>query len=477
MGRYASREEELDRMLRARLFVDLYAVVRHSVRAGVESYSIKELEQFYGFRRTIDLSEANRALASVQACLELEEADGIGDEQKAVVVGYNRDDCTSTHALRNWLEGIRAGLIERGEDIPRPLPGSGDPSEAVSDWQKKIEELSQRLMADVPADRETRTNEQHARWLLANVLDWHRRENKAVWWEYFRLSALSSEELMDERSALSKLEFVQAVGGTIKAPVHRYNFPIQETDLRGGEDLRSCGGAPLGKLEEISFENRIVDIKKRKDTADEHPEAVFAHELISTEEQANALVRIGEWVADRGISGNGEYQAARDLLLRVPPVLDGEPMRRPGESALAATLRIAPRLTGVLPIQGPPGAGKTFIGARMICELVTSGARIGITANSHKVIRNLLDELFRAADERDLLLNAIEKVSDPEQGQGRLVCTTKNGDVFDALGASCQIAAGTAWLWARPEAHRSVDALFVDEAAFGVDCTFTESFK
>src|SRR5262249_24677515 len=70
-GRYASREEELDRMLRARLFVDLFAVVRHAVRAGVESYSIKQLAQFYGFERAIELTEANRALASVQACLEL----------------------------------------------------------------------------------------------------------------------------------------------------------------------------------------------------------------------------------------------------------------------------------------------------------------------------------------------------------------------------------------------------------------------
>jgi uncharacterized protein len=101
----------------------------------------------------------------------------------------------------------------------------------------------------------------------------------------------------------------------------------------------------------------------------------------------------------------------------------------------------------------------------MICELVAAGARIGITANSHKVIRNLLDEVLEVADERGLPLNAIQKVTDPEQGQGSLVCTTKNGDVFDALGASCQVAAGTAWLWARPEARATVDVLFVDEAA------------
>jgi AAA domain len=300
---------------------------------------------------------------------------------------------------------------------------------------------------------------------LANVLDWHRRENKAVWWEYFRLSALSSEEVIDERSALSNLGFVQSVGGTAKAPVHRYTFPVQETDLRGGEDLKSCGGEAFGKLEEISFDDRTVDIKKRKDTADEHPEAIFAHRLISSDELANALARIGEWVADHGISGNGEYRAARNLLMRVSPALGGDRMRRPEESALQAALRIAPKLTGVLPIQGPPGAGKTFIGARMICELVAAGGRIGITANSHKVIRNLLDEMQKVAHERGLSLNAIQKVTEPEQGQGRLVCTTKNGDVFDALGTSCQVAAGTAWLWARPEAQATVDVLFVDEAA------------
>ena len=50
MGRYATREEEIDRMLRARLFVDLYQVVRHGLRASVESYSIKRLEPFYGIR-------------------------------------------------------------------------------------------------------------------------------------------------------------------------------------------------------------------------------------------------------------------------------------------------------------------------------------------------------------------------------------------------------------------------------------------
>jgi hypothetical protein len=52
---------------------------------------------------------------------------------------------------------------------------------------------------------------------LANVLDWHRREEKAAWWEYFRLRDRSAEELFEEPAALSGPEFVENVGGTAKA--------------------------------------------------------------------------------------------------------------------------------------------------------------------------------------------------------------------------------------------------------------------
>jgi uncharacterized protein len=62
LGRYATREEEIDQMLRAHLFVDLYGVVRQGLRASVESYSIKKLEPFYDFTRATDLQNARLAL-------------------------------------------------------------------------------------------------------------------------------------------------------------------------------------------------------------------------------------------------------------------------------------------------------------------------------------------------------------------------------------------------------------------------------
>jgi uncharacterized protein len=465
MGRYATREEELDRMLRASLFVDLYSVTRRALRASVESYSIKHLEALYGFTRSIDLPAANRALAAVQACLELSDPKSITEEHRSIVQGYNRDDCASTHALRDWLELLRARQIQAGLTIERPQPGLGDASPRVDAWQQLVERVLARLTAEVPAEPKDRSPDQQAQWLLAGLLDWHRREEKAVWWEYFRLRDMTADELIDERSAISGLTFIEELDGS-KAPVHRYRFPAQDTDLRGGEALRSLGGEKFGHVCSVSSAERFVDIKKRQDCADVHPVAVFAHDVVSTEVLARSLLRLGEQVAETGMVADGAYVAARDLLLRQPPRVGGEPVRRAGETALEAALRLAPKLRGgVLPVQGPPGSGKTFTGARLICKLVSDGARIGIAATSHKVIRHLLEKVVAAAGEAGVTVSCIEKVSDPDKTCPEIVLTDSNAELFAALGSSCQVAAGTAWLWARPEARGAVDVLFVDEAA------------
>jgi predicted RecB family nuclease len=466
MGRYATREEEIDRMLRGRVFVDLYQIVRHAIRASVESYSIKELERFFGFVRTTKLEDASRALAHVQTSLEFKDVEAITVELKDTVAGYNRDDCVSARGLRDWLERVRAELVSQGTVIDRPAPATDEAGEDRSAWQEKIDKLVVRLTGDVPADIHERSTEQQARWILAHTLDWHRREEKAVWWEYFRLSGLSSDDLFDERGAISGLEFAGSVGGTARAPVHRYRFPAQETEFRGGESLHTTGGDKLGAVERISLDERFVDIKKRGDSASVHPEAVFEHDVIGTKEQAESLARLGDYVARCGLAGEGQYEAARDLLLRAPPRLAGEPLRLPNETALESAVRIAPKLrTGVFPIQGPPGTGKTHIGARMICALVKSGAKVGITATSHKVIRRLLDEVLTAATEMGHAVRCIQKAFDTEPDQPNLVFAKNNADVFRALHGSCDVAAGTAWLWSRPEALESVDVLFVDEAA------------
>ena len=199
-----------------------------------------------------------------------------------------------------------------------------------------------------------RSAEQQARWLLANVLDWHRREDKAVWWEYFRLKELPAEELLDERSAVSGLTFLEAVEDCARErPFTATAFRRRRRNLRGGEALRCLGGDRFGTVNGISLDDLTIDIKKRKNSADLHPTAVFAHDVVKTEVLARSLFGLGEHVAEHGIAGNGEYKAARDLLMRLPPRVRGNPLRRARESPLEAALRLAPKLEGRPASAGP----------------------------------------------------------------------------------------------------------------------------
>lgn len=467
MGRYATREEELDQILRGLLPVDLLSLSRQSIRAGVESYSLKRLEPLFAFQRDTSLPDARLALTRLQTSLELNEAGEIDAADCATVQAYNREDCVATRHLRDWLEALRTAEIEKGVDIARPEPGDDAPSEKVALWLATIAPIVDALTAGVPVDPPERTVDQHGRWLLAHMLEWHRREDKAVWWEYFRLSDLGADELLDEKSALSGLVYEETVGGSEATPIHRYSFPPQDTDIRPGKSLQYVGGRPMGGVEDVSPEMRTVDIKTRKDTASLHPQAVFVHEYVSPQPMKQSLLRLATHVATHGWDAGGGYSAAGALLMRVPPSLgEGVPIRAEGESTLNAARRIAPLLEhGVLPIQGPPGTGKTHTAAHMICELVRRGKKVGVVANSHAVVRNLLDKVIKAADETGADVQCVQRPKDKEEDSHRLRIAAKPGDLFAALNDGCQVAGGTAWLWSSPEAFGAVDVLFADEAA------------
>src|SRR5216684_3347745 len=478
MGRYASREEEVDRLLRGKGFVDLYSVVRQSLRASVEKYSIKDLEPFFGFARAMPLDEAGVARRVVEFALELRRAGEIDAETRVKVEAYNKDDCLSARALRDWLEQERAARIAAGARIDRPPPVSGDPTDEQKLEREETRAIREKLLAGVPADAAVRSAEQQARWILANTLDFHWREDKCVWWEYYRLRELSDEELRDERAALAGLEFLETVPSTSKRkgtlPIHRYRFPAQDTDIRGGEDVHSPNrggveGVRVGNIVAIDFTARTVDVKRTRASASSHPTALFAHTRVGTEELAGSLARLGGFVAETGVDRPGRFRSARDLLLRAKPRLQTEPggaLQRSGETGTAAACRLALDLDGgILPIQGPPGSGKTYTGARMICALVAAGKKVGVTAQSHKVVRLLLDETVKAAEEKNLTVRCGHKVGEDDFGTSKVVEFKENAEPLGSVRTgSIDVLGGTAWLWSREEYENAVDVLVIDEA-------------
>lgn len=468
MGRYATKQTEVDDLLRGNILVDLFKVVRNGIRASVESYSIKKLEPFYKFIRTTELRDANISLTALSAALELNHIEAITDEIKNIVASYNNDDCLSTEHLRNWLEDIRIDAINNGEVILRPEPISVEASEEISLHEKNVNELIKLLTYDVPIDPEERNSEQQARWILANTLDWHRREEKAIWWEYFRLKELSTTELLDEKAGLGDLVFLKTVDQTKSGiPTDRYKFSQQDTDIKVGDKLRDTEGQAFGEVIALSQDDRTIEVKKSRKTAHLHPSGVFSHTHIPTKEQVQSLMRLGKFVADYGISGIDKFQSSRDLLLCHEPRLSGQNLHAKDINTLDNARRIVPYLNGgVLPVQGPPGTGKTFTGGHMIYDFISAGKSVGITANSHKVIRNLLDKSIEISVAEKNPISAGQKLSSKNDNTEHVEIFTDNSDAITAIEeGSIQLLGGTSFFWSREDAMNLVDVLFVDEAA------------
>src|SRR5262249_2613286 len=73
----------------------------------------------------------------------------------------------------------------------------------------------------------------------------HRREDKTVWWEYFRLRELDDDGLCEERIALGRLAPTGRERTDKRSVVREFEFPQQECDLEeGGAVLdRACESA------------------------------------------------------------------------------------------------------------------------------------------------------------------------------------------------------------------------------------------
>jgi predicted RecB family nuclease len=471
MSRFGTREDEIDRLLRASRFVDLYSVVRQGVRCSVESYSIKRLEPFYDLRRDVDLRDASTALRRMEQALALGELDAITADLRSTVESYNQDDCVSALRLRDWLEARRAEHERAGVAVPRPVPpdGDGSASDELTAKLARVRAVAEGLLNGVPEDPENRTAEQQARYVLAHLLEWHRRENKSVWWDYYRLRDLPPDEVADEPCAVTGLTFASRMQpkDRRKSVVDRYEYPAQEIGLRLEMTLNRFGdGEKIGEVVWIDRRARQIDIKKTKKTTDEHPSALFAFTHYNAKVMEEALLRLGEEVAEHGFDLDGPHAAACQLLLGMKPRLrDGRPLPPSGDDVVAVARQAARDLdSSVLAIQGPPGAGKTYTGARMILSLIANGKRVGVTANSHEVIRNLMVAIRDAATDEKRSVRLLQKVPEPH-GEPGITDATSNDEVLAALDArAVDVVGGTAWLWAREDMRSQVDVLVIDEA-------------
>ena len=475
-GRYAIHQDLLDTLLRTERFVDLHRVVKQTLRASVEKYSIKNLETFFGFERQVELSVAGDARHQLEGALELGHSlKDIPADQLQQVIDYNEDDCVATYKLRQWLEEIREEEIAKGNDITRPELREEEVSERLSEKLAKIRALAEALRSKLPVDEESYTAHDRALWLLSHLLEFYRREEKATWWEYFRLNELDEEERFDEKSSVSGLVFVETVDATATGiPTDRYSFPPQDLGIRPDDQLHDQEGK-WGKVEDIDLRLRTIDVKKMRRTADSHPMSAFAHSYVSTDPLEASLLHLAQEVLnscelDR-VTADGKISydnVALNLLASISPRLTNNENLQTIRSAHSDELTLSTSIIckldhSILGIQGPPGTGKTYTGAHMILSLVKAQKKVGITGPSHKAIRNLLDETVKLAEESGVALKAIQK-SNSDENPHPMIELGDNHTVLTRIEGDADIAAGTAWLFSREEMANKVDVLFIDEA-------------
>jgi uncharacterized protein len=475
MSRHSTREEAVDRMLRGGVLVDLFTAVRQGIRASVESYSLKQVEHLFGFVRAGGITRAGFSVVEYEAFLR----DGDPAHLDALAA-YNRDDTLATLGLRDWLEGQRREAIDEGWDLPRPLPRSGDPGETVAAQAAETAARIAALLAGLPEPPDELDEAGRARRLLAGLLDYHRREAKPEWWRWYELrDGRTAEELVEESDAIGLLVWEADVGTEAKSVLSRFRYPPQDHRFRRGDTaIDPATGSGAGTIVELDDVAGTLVLKRGRARAGERPTALIPATPVPTDALRAGLGRLADHVIEHGIDprvGGGAadaYRAATDLLAgrapRIAAAVDGGELRRAGESAADAGMRLVAGLdASTLAIQGPPGTGKTYTGARMVLAALRAGmGPVGVTAQSHKTITNFLEALVAAATETGDEIRILQRCETGDDGShlpGVRLATNVEIEAAVVAG-TVDVVAGTAWLLSRPGFDGRLGLLVVDEA-------------
>ena len=243
-------------------------------------------------------------------------------------------------------------------------------------------------------------------------------------------------------------------------------YPEQEFKTREGSSCKRVDTLATVTLEHVDEANQLVHLKPSRAALE--GEANFSlspPEPVKTDALRDAVERFARSLAE----GKKTHEAVRSLLRKDPPRLRG---REPGSPLVQdQTSRIEAVVSAIAGfgselslIQGPPGAGKTFTGSRVIVELIRNGHTVGISSNSHKAINNLLGAIVEHAQNLGVQFQGVKKVTRGKAEQyfdGPLIT---NVELSDEVAPGTSLIAGTAWLFADARLDQSVDYLFVDEA-------------
>ena len=463
MGRYGSREHEIDQLLRNEVFVDLHRIVRHGVVIGEPRYSIKNVEHLYRNRRETDVAGGSESVAYYESWRE--HPDGDTWEASGILKAirdYNIDDCDSTQELVAWLRERQsdAGIAYAGREERVDAPQS----EVADEVQAMFERVC--AAAEAEADPDIARRFETLSWLL----EFHRREDKPSWWKFFDRKGLSESDLFDDMDCLAGLQRTdtEPYPPTARARsklVFEYRFDRDQPFRGTGKEFQ------ILEPEERKASVHSADLEDGRIAFASSADLPDAMSVIPVDQvRARPIPESIREVAGNILDGTGETSAILDFLDRRRPRIhanaDGAIVKNPERFLQDVTSVVSNLEDSCLTIQGPPGAGKTYTAKHVIVSLLRDGMKVGISSNSHKAINNLLravaDQLLENGEAAHLV-KVDRNDDDPLYDRNDIERVTDGGKASELTpGFDC--LAGTAWTFARNDIAGSLDYLFVDEA-------------
>lgn len=481
-GRYGVGEDQVDELLRSGTLVDLYPLVRKSIRVGADSFSLKALEPLYmgAQLRAGDVTTATGSITSYARYCELRDA-GRREEAESVlkeIEDYNHYDCRSTQELRNWLmlRAYESGVLPVGA---QPV-GDGNTVEDRDGVAMMLTEFGG------AAGLGGRTPEQTAVALLGAARGYHRREDKPFWWAHFDRLNFPVDEWSDDTDvfvaehasvvmdwhtpprARKPQRRVRLRGALARGDLNTDVFALYEPPAPAGmtdnPDRRASGRATVVEADDPAVPSSVVIVERvggDGNTFDQLPFALAPGPPIATTALRDAIDATASAVA-AALPRLPETAIVDILLRRAPRTRSGRPLAHGGDVAADITAALLDLNSSYLAVHGPPGTGKTHTAARVIGELVTRhGWRVGVVAQSHATVENVLSCVIDAGlDPRRVAKKRHDRGAPPWQ--------EIDGGAYAAFVADTPgcVIGGTAWDFAN--ANRvppgSLDLLVIDEA-------------
>jgi uncharacterized protein len=479
-GRYGVGEHDVDELLRNGVLVDLYPLVRKSIRVGTESYSIKYLEPLYmgNELRSGEVTTATDSITQYAKFCALRD-DGRADDAAIVlkdIEDYNRYDCRSTRRLRDWMmaRAIESGVPPRG---PQPVRDGGA--------AEPVDDLERRLLKFAGDGIEERTSEQTAVAMVAAARGFHQREDKPFWWAHFDRVNNPVDEWADNGDVFiaEKAEVVadwhqpprarkpqrhvrltgELANGELAHEMYALYDPPAPAGLADDPDRRAFGSATVLECNDPEVPTEVVICERQPkdgDVFDQLPFALTPGPPINTKPLQESIADTAAAVA-AGLP-NLPADAVTDILLRRPPrTVSGGPLPRTGVVADDIAAALLDLDSSYLAVHGPPGTGKTFTSGRVIARLVNErGWRVGVVAQSHAVVENLFRDVMAAGVDGARVGKKLYTVN-----PGWTELTNPEFAGFIANNDGC-VVGGTGWDFANANKipRQALDLLVVEEA-------------